>query len=1340
MTNKEIWTNYINWLADNGKIEHQGPLIDLVTETWNLDAFLAASGIDGINNDENAKEYLGYLLERVQDDDGNESKYNLLYAASTVISEEFQPSAGYEYIDYHEDYEDYNAAHKNYVDGTLRLGIYNLKCILSGIECKNRVTGDVDYIGLLKNFDEAPVSELMKLPYVFYNKQGEYGTVLHEAVERLSLRQLERFLSYIPDEIALNYINLIDDNGYDALDILRQKKLMNTNNPKASDVYRQKIALLNSYESYLSNRKQRIKDRVNDLQDMDYNPNDENDLDYDDFRYDSNTQSTHTRSIHATVDDALVRAYLHLIKGYSIDDINAGRIEGVRIETVSIYNDSIDNPQLENRHLYGEIRNVEFNEENQLLNELHQKLMDLHYNNPENEEVFAALEFFNRVMSGRIGPKHAISSEYALGIGLTIKQVLALCYKAIQNQDLELDSVLIKRMADSQCGYALDINETDFNILKNRCAGGTVNTLTMSLVSVLDELVKIVVVNPQTMRSQFGAVINNGIESYVSSIIKDQKITAEGLKLLIALQNKQDKMLSKEISFYIRNVLLQKEYDELEKGYLSFKDSDDIIKAFSDALRIYELSEKTLNDIDELLDNDNIILVNQSVVTEETYDANLKYGYTYNITEKSEIASMTDQEIFSYVRTDDNQLVRLYEHKNFSAEDILYNIQGGNMNKLITLCKYSVHEFIPMLDIEDEQLKKGGKRFWRNVKSAEVLDAILHDNNSGAILNAKNGKGRSYTSFENILRYSNSLQAIKCAIELGADVNKPDFNGISPLHWATQMGRTDIVKLLIENGADIEFENKIKRYKKRPLQLALEKNDTEIISFLIKNGADVNVVEDQSFKRMFVLHWALDKGYKDIARLAIENDADLSKECCGKIPLQLALEKGYKGIARLIIEKSDIDLMSQEQCTESLKSAIIGVYRQKTESDKIEYKEIIKSLIENGSKLDVVINSGKYKGYAPLHWAIENGYVDIVDLLIAKGANIDKKPAGTFGIYKTPMSKAIQRNVEIEKLIEGEEDHQSRNMHLSDLNKNLEIMKLLIENGAKLNKSDFYDNDPLHYAVIKGYTRVVEALIERKAIKSIEKNIEKKIKYYHLGEKANGYTPIEWAIEQGYEDIAKLLMENVKSLEQSTLRKALEENCKSVVKIFIEKDKYIDSRVLNWAVEKGHKDIIELLIEKGKDIASMSKARNNLLFSALESGNIEIVELLLNNGYDPNAVIRSGKYMGYNILQWAIENGRINVVDLLIKKDVDVNKVSTISRETPMSLAVKGNKVDIIKLLIANGSDLKNKDFNGESPLHWAIKNDHIDVVDLLIQRDIDINEMSKREGRTPYVFGSRIW
>lgn len=79
-------------------------------------------------------------------------------------------------------------------------------------------------------------------------------------------------------------------------------------------------------------------------------------------------------------------------------------------------------------------------------------------------------------------------------------------------------------------------------------------------------------------------------------------------------------------------------------------------------------------------------------------------------------------------------------------------------------------------------------------------------------------------------------QIVKRLLEAGADVNKPSRFG-PPLVMAAARGHLDIVELLLANRADPNVKDQGGR---TALLAAAEKHDKELVELLVANGADVN--------------------------------------------------------------------------------------------------------------------------------------------------------------------------------------------------------------------------------------------------------------------------------------------------------------------------------------------------------------------------------------------------------------------------------------------------------------------------------------------------------------------
>ena len=80
------------------------------------------------------------------------------------------------------------------------------------------------------------------------------------------------------------------------------------------------------------------------------------------------------------------------------------------------------------------------------------------------------------------------------------------------------------------------------------------------------------------------------------------------------------------------------------------------------------------------------------------------------------------------------------------------------------------------------------------------------------------------------------LSAIKNALDGGVDLNAQDPQfGSTPLSWAALMGHTEVVALLLEQGADVNAQN---RDGATPLHSAAFLGRTETVKLLLEKGAD----------------------------------------------------------------------------------------------------------------------------------------------------------------------------------------------------------------------------------------------------------------------------------------------------------------------------------------------------------------------------------------------------------------------------------------------------------------------------------------------------------------------
>jgi ankyrin repeat protein len=79
------------------------------------------------------------------------------------------------------------------------------------------------------------------------------------------------------------------------------------------------------------------------------------------------------------------------------------------------------------------------------------------------------------------------------------------------------------------------------------------------------------------------------------------------------------------------------------------------------------------------------------------------------------------------------------------------------------------------------------------------------------------------------------LAQVKALLDKGASVNSKSSYGQTPLFFACDRGYSEIAKLLVDRGADVNVEDTF--YHATPLSWAAQKNHTDIVLLLIDHGA-----------------------------------------------------------------------------------------------------------------------------------------------------------------------------------------------------------------------------------------------------------------------------------------------------------------------------------------------------------------------------------------------------------------------------------------------------------------------------------------------------------------------
>jgi len=163
------------------------------------------------------------------------------------------------------------------------------------------------------------------------------------------------------------------------------------------------------------------------------------------------------------------------------------------------------------------------------------------------------------------------------------------------------------------------------------------------------------------------------------------------------------------------------------------------------------------------------------------------------------------------------------------------------------------------------------------------------------------------------------------------------------------------------------------------------------------------------------------------------------------------------------------------------------------------------------------------------------------------------------------------------------------------------------------------------------------------------------------------------------------------------------------------------------AIQRGVASEVERLLKSGVSPDIADSEETPALMAAALFADARMMELLLQHGADPN---RSGP-AGTTALMWAVPD--LDKVRLLVAHGANVNARSETERTPLLVAASYPGTVDLLRLLLDRGADLRAKDQLGATALSLAVRSADVAVVRFLVERGLDPNALSTAAQRTGF-------
>ena len=162
-------------------------------------------------------------------------------------------------------------------------------------------------------------------------------------------------------------------------------------------------------------------------------------------------------------------------------------------------------------------------------------------------------------------------------------------------------------------------------------------------------------------------------------------------------------------------------------------------------------------------------------------------------------------------------------------------------------------------------------------------------------LNAQDDQGRTPLHYAASADYASATEKLLAA---GANFKAKDKKGRSPLCYAILADNGRTANRLIEAGADIEPEAKTKgeRYHTTLLHFAAGSGRNDVVKKLLDAGAELNAANKNGATP---LHYAISSRHSETAMLLIDAGADIhAKNCNGQTPLDCAKDEKIKSLLK----------------------------------------------------------------------------------------------------------------------------------------------------------------------------------------------------------------------------------------------------------------------------------------------------------------------------------------------------------------------------------------------------------------------------------------------------------
>ncbi|VTT80701.1 unnamed protein product [Fusarium fujikuroi] len=587
-----------------------------------------------------------------------------------------------------------------------------------------------------------------------------------------------------------------------------------------------------------------------------------------------------------------------------------------------------------------------------------------------------------------------------------------------------------------------------------------------------------------------------------------------------------------------------------------------------------------------------------------------------------------------------------------------------------------------------------------------------------------NGSSFIYTTLIN-----SHVNIAKLLVDAGASPSAKNVQGYTPLHVAARWSSGETVEFLLSCGVSIADRDLVDR---SALEIAVIWGDFTTLEVMLSRKDEIERMEYEP--DLHPVNLAVENENKRCLALLLSHGFNPNVVTPkGDTALRMAIQARRLDICKMLLESDADPDLTPDKVNTPLIQAI-------SEGDL----DIVKLLIENKATIDKR-EAPPDDGWSrtPMQVAVDWNRPEIVQYLIEKGADPDARDSDGIPVIGSAVSGG-HTNI-VQWLVDAKADvnviyHENKITLLHEACPHPEIVRILLEHGADINKGNADSRTALNFAICSNHLATVQVLLDAKTKPDINA--------------ASIYGDLRIVIPIGYIEIVEAILEagvdvnNTNENGESLLAWAIKLNAPSgMIRKILEYNPDLEMRdkkentALHCITRFTTLETVRLVVNAGGRLDVLNSDKNTPLIMAIGAEMDDVFFYMLKK--EPSLLTQNfiTSQQKVSALHEACRFGTLAMVRSLIDHDVDINSCCEGLYGTPLISATLRSDLlscplasDIIALLLVNGANPRTTGGLFQYPLISACLSCPADTIKLLLNSETSPQDQDSLDRKTVHL------